>query len=154
MTLKDFMGGLALSGLMFYSFHHFDTTARTDERTIVTIEKEKIITRYKTLVVEKEVVIEQKQKEVNYVAKQRDEARAEVARLKSESDSALGRLREQMAASQAAAQGDAERTQRLITTQGRILAECGQEAINLAKRAEQLADENRDLRARLDYLRK
>ena len=140
-----------------YSLFHFDSTARNDEREIVTVEKEKVITKivkqYETVVVEKDAAIAQKTKEVNHVAKQRDAALAEVAKLKSSSNDALERLREQMAAAIAQASGDAERSKQLIATQGRILTECGQEARQLGQDLERLAAENRDLRARLEKLK-
>ena len=101
---------------------------------------------------EKDAAIQQKTKEVDYVAKQRDAALAEVAKLKSESSDALSRMRESLAAAQAAAQGDAERAKQLISTQGRLLAECGQEARSLGKELERIADENRDLRGRISKL--
>lgn len=140
------------------SLVHFESGARKDERVIVEREKvveiEKIVIQHEQVVAEKDSTIEQKTKEVIYVAKQRDAALAEVERLRSESGDALARMRESMAAAQAAAQGDTERTQRLVAAQGRILAECGQTTRRMGEDLERLAEENRSLRSRFQQLTK
>lgn len=143
------------------SLLHFEGNARKDERQVVTIEKERVITRivqeHQLVVVEKDAAIEQKQKEVNHVAKQRDAALAEIKRLRADADSAVNRLRESLAAAQAAAQGgaDAAETQRrLIEAQGRSLADCGQQYRQLGERLEGLAEENRILRAKFEQLKR
>ena len=143
-----------------YGFFHFDTVARQDEREIVTVEKEvekekivtKIVKEYETVVVEKDSVIQQKQKEINYVAKQRDEALAEVERIKRQSDDALGRLRDALDSAQSGAKGDAERSKQLIAAQGRLLTECGNEVIELGKELERIAAENREFRQRFKMI--
>lgn len=140
------------------SLVHFESGARKDERVIVEREKEvtieKIVVLYEQEVADKESALEQKTKEVNYVAKQRDAALAEVQRLRSESDSALARMRESLAAAQAAATGDADRTAKLVAAQGRILAECGQNTRRMGEDLERLAEENRSLRSRFQQLTK
>lgn len=158
--LKDFAAGTILTTTLMFSAIHFDASSRADERKVVTIEHEKVIQKiviqHETVLVEKQAVIEQKIKEVNHVAKQRDQAAkdrddamAEIARLRASGDDQLARLREQLEsvnASAKAAGGDAEKLQRIINTQGRILALCGSEFRAMGTVADGLAEEVRTLR--------
>lgn len=156
MNLRDVLTGMLIASSMSACLYYFDNNARTDEREIVTVEKEKVIHDVRTIVIQKteEVKqkteeVKQKQKEINHVAKQRDQALAEVARLKSDADTALGRLREQLESVNAAAKaasGDSEAQRRIIEAQGKLFGQCAARLDDLGRRAEKLAEENRSLR--------
>jgi hypothetical protein len=164
---SDFVVGTIGTIVLMACAYVFDANSRSAERAVITVEHEKVVKevviQHKEVLVENERVIEGKQKEVNNVAKQRDnnakerdEALKEVARiqaeleqLKSSGNAELDRMRQQLLASQAQAAGSAdaaERTKRLAEKQGQLLASCGAETIELAKRADRLTAEVRELR--------